>query len=377
MRRSHRRLLIGIAACGPALAGCPLLPGTAPGLNAFPAGDSRLVLTERALFDAPPPDDAQPPAERSVQELDLHSGALLTVLADVAAYPGDVVANDRWIAWIDRAADTIQVFDRATQQARALYDGRTAPQPNPAESAGRLLTVRGDRLIAFVPAAQTQRAGSDACYSFVVFELRTGGVTVVEGAWVYATFGVEGEWLAFYDCGPSDAELRGLELRTNLQLANLATGAVRAIAPGIRVDGTGAGRIIVAGGVVYWEEFYAGSFRSRVRAYDSARGRLSEVFDDFSRRVVDRELLAARNDLAIVLTRPNGVNDFGRPARVEVWGFDGSRTTLFESVALRLDFDFRAWLVGDRITWFDPDVAGRRIVIHDLRTGETRRVALD
>lgn len=360
------------------LGGCPLFaPFGGAGFVAFEGGAGKLLLVERQSQGIP---TEQPTAGAvRVAEIDLATGSAVDLAEGVVALDGDLVAGEDWIAWIDRDAGQVFVIDRQSGKRRALYAPEDAPSPNPAAgdipaalSSGRLLQIVGDRLIAL---AQTPGASSE-CYTLLVFDLPTGDFQKIERAWQYGTHAIEGDLLAYFDCGPSDVPLLGLELRTGLRVTNLTEGGVDVIAPAIRIDGDGEAQLFIHDGVIYWEEFRSGSFRSRVRSYDTRDGEVRDVFGDFSGSERDRDLLGVNAEYAVVMVSKSGPAGLTADATLEIWPLrDGRRETIFESRALSTAFGFRVWMSGDEVIWFDPNPAVDELVIYNTLTKSTRRVA--
>ncbi|MBK8914011.1 MAG: hypothetical protein IPM64_05295 [Phycisphaerales bacterium] len=338
--------------------------------HTFAGGEGRLLLVEKETLLPRADGSLPPPKEQTVRELNLATG-VSTVAADkIVAHAADIVANERWVAWIDRANGVVRVLDRRSGAERAVFSKDAAPDPNPAGADGRLRAIDGDWLVGFA-----KRAGSSFdCYQFVVMNLADGQTLVVENGWQYGTVAVGNGHVVFPDCGPSNAQILGLELRTNIRAAFVETGvASEVISADVRVDGDTDSGVFVRDTVAFWEELTPGSFRSRVISYDLATGVRSTLFATFGDRDTDRDLVAVCDVGAVVLTRPAGA--LSRPEQageLALWRFNGKREVLQESTALRRLLPVQVHVVGGLLTWFDHS-GTHEFLTYDTKTGKLGR----
>lgn len=364
MAVDRSRTLIVPLLTGLLLSGCVVEDlGSEPFL-AFSDASGKLVLVERnPELDA----GALTPTPKRVWSLDLASGETSLLLDDVPvfAFDNSIVANERWIVWLEQSRSVLVAYDRELKTRSQILKQAA---DSPAVGGGALLGLRGDQLFALRP----ETPDFTGCYDLLVVDLTHETVQVLADAWDYGDFATDGVHVLYADCGPSAAELLSLELRTNLRAADLETGLNEVVRPDARVSGGGGQLLFTVGAKAYWAEYLPGGFRQRLRSYEFATGRLAEPLSD----ITGLELLAVGDGFAVTRnTADDDYRDLARPARLELRHFNGARTLVAESLAIRQDLDLQVHVIGTELVWYDATVTVQAYRAYNINTGATRTLA--
>ncbi len=372
--RQHVKISLCIALSSVVLlAGCPiagLLPGLPP-YRIVGADGNRLLFVEQRGFDELVAfSQGVPPATRDLVAVNLETLVSEVVSADITALAEDIVANGDWVAWVDRVNQMVAVRDLNSGEESSYFEELVRSGDGLA-----VWRIDGDRLIVHHGVANPVPPDGPQ-YEFIVLDLDTGGETHVSGSWSYATFAIEGDYVALMTDAPTNVAPLGLELTTNIDLVNLATGDRQTIAPDLRVTGDGyaAGLFIVDGQVV-WQEFKPGGFQTQVSSYDIATGTSAIRADDLKPSDGERWLRDVSGD-RMLLERRLGHPLVGETVALELRTFDGGAVTIVEfpnTAKKSPSFATQPRLIEGLAVWTDPHSG--EFVIYEPATGATRRFA--
>jgi len=298
-----------------------------------------------------------------VELVDLATLGREIVLADVPAQ-NSVVANGDWVVQLDEQENLIRALDRNTG-TESTYGAIRSGNPRDVYLRG----VFGDWLL--VAQWPVHICNLD-CEEYYLLDVRTGQEVFVTSSADAFAVASDGGHLAFTNCRPSGVEALSLEWTFNLELFDVATGESKVIAPGRRVSG--AFNFFFRDGQLLWQEYKAGGFKSRIRAYDLVTGRTSTLFDDLGAGDEDA-FLADLDEEHLLIERTYGSMLTGGKHRVlELWTFDRQVTHVTEFVETFANPDrfwFMTWLLDDYALWTDP-VTGL-FTIFDINTRAVRQ----
>ncbi len=333
-------------------------------------GNRMLFVEQAGLDELIAFSHGTPPTVRDLLAVDLETLASEIVLADIPAFANDIVTNGRWVAWVDLVKKAVEVRDLNSDAESSHFEELV-------ESADEL-TVRqlvGDRLVIHRSTTTGHPPGGPK-YEFIVLDLVTGGETHISDSWRYATFAIDADYFALMtDTSTSVAPL-GLELTTNVDLVNLATGDRQTIAPDLRVTGNGYdARVFIGNGQVTWQEFKPGGFQSQVNSYDIATETIATLADDLDPPGGDRWLLDVTGERMLVELQM-GHPLLGETISFELRTFAGDSVTIVEfpnAATQPRSFDPQPRFVGNLVVWTDPYTG--EFVIYDLESDTTERFA--
>ncbi len=269
----------------------------------------------------------------------------------------DVLANDRWVVWLDRDRDAVLAQERETGDVAVWLDGLVSGWPR-----FDLRGFAGSRLVIH----RGQGAFGEP-HEFLLLDLVSGRQQVIEHSWVYGTWAANDSVFAFMDDLPTDSEVSGElgRLDTNIQVVDLTTDDQRVVASSILVRGNG-GSLHTSGTRVLWEEFKGETLNTRLRSYDSQTGEVATLREDFSRNPDDkRRLEDVVDDRMLVLV------ENGRKRSLVIQTFGGQATTVSQFAELGSPRQPR--FVGQYVVWIDA--ISNELWVYDGETGSIRRRA--
>jgi hypothetical protein len=361
-------LLLPAAGCSEAVLGTVLreLGVIEPAFPIVGTTDREVFFLARGAAQPTDEDTLAAAAHYDLYALDVTSLIAEPVLRNIATRADDLLAATTKVAWISRDDPAIIVEDRTTGERTRLFEGLEEP-----EARFELAALTDQTLVIHRGLGLSSSPVNDR-YEYIVVDLASGEQARAGNAWYYNTFAFGGGFIAFMNDRDSDADLLGFELRTNLDLVNLATAERTTIAPDIRVSRSSGGIVLFDGGRFHWQEYISGSFQSRVLGYDVETGSVIEVAEPLERGGTGAQLWDVQGDqLLITVEEPEGF--FGQQTSIELRGFDRSRKRIirFESTTRRpWSFELDPRFVGNNVMWTDPYTGA--FTIHDPATRLTR-----
>ena len=311
--------------------------------------------------------DAPPSVPSDIYVLNLQTLETELFAEDIEAYAWEVVANVRWIAWLDRASGAITVRD-LENASEATYFGQDTDQATfyPLE------IVDGDRLVVSRTAG-TAPAPALGEHEYVILDLESGAAVVVPNAAWNGSYAVEGDYIAFLNDEPTDVAPLSLEWTWNIDVLNLRTRELTSVATDIRSSST-AGLSIVDGQII-WREYKRGGFQAKAMSYDIASGDTSKLADDLGLRSGDVTVnLIAADANGLLLETYAGSLWTGETTTLSLRSYEGETAVLAEftaDISRPQTYEWVARFVGDFIVWTDPSTGV--IWIYDIQTGGTQQ----
>lgn len=304
-----------------------------------------------------------------VYSLDLSTLEAELVITEIAAggiKTVKILANGRWVAWIDREEDVVKVVDRQTGDQRRYFE-----QPGSAEALPSLVRLQDDRLVAFERLNHSLIPFADT-YQFIVLDLETGEEARIGDAWLYATHAMSADYFALMNNQTTEVNAIGLELTTNLDVVDLTTGERRTIAPNIRVSG-GGGALFISGNELIWQQFKDGKFRTKLESYNLESGERRTIANPFEADGLDAWVRDVAGDRMLVKVTSDDSFLIGEAA-YEIRTLDGETTPIVTfpvGLLNRQSYWPQPRLVGEFVVWSDTQTAD--LMIWNPQTKSVRR----
>ncbi|MBU0638169.1 MAG: hypothetical protein KKB50_04830 [Planctomycetes bacterium] len=303
---------------------------------------------------------------RHLRGVDLDTLDSEVLVNNIPAFADDIAASTDWAAWIDRTQVSVIIADMTNERFWTYLPGLDG-----SASTFTLGGLHGDRLVLHRGYGEGTGPGGQL-YEFIVMDLDTEAETRIAGSWLYATYALEGDYLALMTDAPTTATPLGLELTTSIDLVNLASGERETIAPNLRVAGDGSALFMNANRVI-WQEFKAGGFQSQVNAYDVATGQTTTLANNFAPADGERWVRDVGDAGLLVETR-RGYALTGEVVSFSLRSYTGETTEIVEfpnTLTYPHTYAPLPRFVGEQAVWTDPYVG--EFVLYDPDTASTRR----